>query len=54
MSFQLLYNKHLYLDGSKLEETGFQYERPYLEISSLQELSFQLLCNKHLYLDGSN
>ena len=26
----------MYLDGSKLEKTGFQLERPYLEISSLQ------------------
>ena len=39
MSFQLIYNKHLYLDGSKLEETGFQYERPYLEICNLQDVS---------------
>lgn len=35
---ELLYNKHLYLDGSKLEKTGFQLEKPYLEMSSLQEI----------------
>ena len=36
---ELLYNKHLYLDGSKLEKTGFQLERPYIEIACLQEVT---------------
>ncbi|XP_033099689.1 dTDP-D-glucose 4,6-dehydratase-like isoform X2 [Anneissia japonica] len=33
---ELLYNKHLYLDGRKIEATGFQYEHPHVSMDSLR------------------
>ncbi|XP_045184005.2 uncharacterized protein LOC123542289 [Mercenaria mercenaria] len=35
---ELLYNKHTYLDGSKLENTGFTCDKPQLEVSYLQQV----------------
>ncbi|KAL5019592.1 hypothetical protein ScPMuIL_002484 [Solemya velum] len=35
---ELLYNKHLYMNGSKLEETGFTYDKPKLCIEFLREV----------------
>ncbi|XP_064595952.1 dTDP-glucose 4,6-dehydratase-like [Liolophura sinensis] len=35
---ELLYNKHLCLDGQKLKDTGFVYRRPEVEINSLREV----------------
>ncbi|XP_070535589.1 uncharacterized protein [Ptychodera flava] len=35
---ELLYNKHLHLDGSKLAKTGFTLEKPHLTQESLQEV----------------
>ena len=36
---ELLYNNHLYMDGSKLEKTGFEYTYPRLTQELLQEVS---------------
>lgn len=35
---ELLYNKHLHLDGSKLEQLGFRLEHPVVEPSSLRQI----------------
>lgn len=35
---ELLYNKHLHLDGSRLEALGFGYQKPELTIESMQEV----------------
>ncbi|WAR27615.1 hypothetical protein MAR_013319 [Mya arenaria] len=35
---ELLYNKPVYLDGSKLEETGFTYDTPSLQVTHLQQI----------------
>ncbi|CAG5134376.1 unnamed protein product [Candidula unifasciata] len=35
---ELLYNKPLYIDGSKIETTGFVYTVPQLRVSSLQQV----------------
>ncbi|KAH3716248.1 hypothetical protein DPMN_058967 [Dreissena polymorpha] len=35
---ELLYNKHLFLDGSKLESTGFTFDHPELKASYLQQV----------------
>ncbi|XP_076438615.1 dTDP-glucose 4,6-dehydratase-like [Babylonia areolata] len=35
---ELLYNKHLHLDGSKLEQLGFHCEHPDLEEASLRQI----------------
>ncbi|KAK6185056.1 hypothetical protein SNE40_007377 [Patella caerulea] len=35
---ELLYNKHLYLDGSKIENLGFTYQYPELKIEYLKEV----------------
>ncbi|CAL1533091.1 unnamed protein product [Lymnaea stagnalis] len=35
---ELLYNKHLFIDGSKIESTGFAYTIPKLEIGHLKEI----------------
>nr|KAI8752522.1 dTDP-D-glucose 4; 6-dehydratase-like isoform X2 [Biomphalaria glabrata] len=35
---ELLYNKHLYVDGSKIESLGFTYHVPRLEVSSLKSI----------------
>lgn len=37
---ELLSNKHLYLDGSKLLKTGFRYTVPEVTIEKLEEVSF--------------
>jgi hypothetical protein len=37
---ELLYNKHLYLDPSKLESTGFSWQVPQLTREKLREVSF--------------
>lgn len=36
---ELLYNKHLYLDPSKLESTGFSWQVPHITRDKLQEVS---------------
>jgi hypothetical protein len=38
---ELLYNKHLYLDPSKLENTGFLWQVPQISRDKLQEVSFE-------------
>lgn len=35
---ELLYNKHLHLDGSRLEALGFGYQKPELTIESMQDV----------------
>ncbi|XP_071943474.1 GDP-D-glycero-alpha-D-manno-heptose dehydrogenase-like [Antedon mediterranea] len=35
---ELLYNKHLYVDSSKIEGLGFQYKHPNLTIETLREI----------------
>lgn len=35
---ELLYNKHVHLDGSKLKQTGFQYNIPELKIEHLKQM----------------
>jgi hypothetical protein len=37
---ELLYNKHVHLDGSKLKQAGFQYNIPELKIEHLKEVCF--------------
>ena len=37
---ELLYNKHLHIDGTRVTETGFVYHKPRLELDSLQQVSF--------------
>jgi hypothetical protein len=37
---ELLYEKHLSLDGSKLEETGFKCEHGKLTTDNLKEVNF--------------
>lgn len=39
---ELLYNKHLHVDGSKLEGTGFNYQHPRPTIDLLREVSCTL------------
>ncbi|KAL8566462.1 hypothetical protein ACOMHN_015098 [Nucella lapillus] len=36
---ELLYNKHLHLDGSKLEQLGFKLEHPMVEACSLRQIA---------------
>lgn len=36
---ELLYNKHLHVDGRKIEATGFQYEVPCVTLDLLKEVS---------------
>ncbi len=36
---ELLYNKHLCVDGSKIEATGFSYQEPRITIELLREVS---------------
>ena len=43
---ELLYNKHLHLDGTKLESLGFAYQKPELTIESMQEVGFQVMIYK--------
>ncbi|KAL3884722.1 hypothetical protein ACJMK2_024834 [Sinanodonta woodiana] len=45
---ELLYNKHLYLNGSKLKETGFILEKPKIQTLYLQEVLEDYLKN-HLF-----
>ncbi|KAK3799987.1 hypothetical protein RRG08_035586 [Elysia crispata] len=35
---ELLYNKHLNIDGTRIESTGFTYTHPTLELSSMKEI----------------
>lgn len=35
---ELLYNKHLHVDGSKIEKTGFKYEVPEVKVELLREI----------------
>lgn len=35
---ELLYNKHLYMDGSKMEQIGFSYTFPQLRLASLRQI----------------
>ncbi|CAH1788497.1 unnamed protein product [Owenia fusiformis] len=35
---ELLYDKHIHMDGTKIESTGFCYDRPSLTIDSLKEI----------------
>ena len=35
---ELLYNKHLHVDGTKIEATGFQYEVPCVTLDLLKEV----------------
>jgi hypothetical protein len=44
---ELLYNKHLYLDPSKLESTGFSWLVPQISRGKLQEVSFGRILNLH-------
>ena len=41
---ELLYNNHLFMDGSKLEKTGFEYTYPRLTQELLQEVSAIAMC----------
>ena len=36
---ELLYNKHLHIDGSKIEATGFHYEVPHITNDLVREVS---------------
>ena len=35
---ELLYNKHLYMDGTKIEQTGFTYHYPELHLTCLRQV----------------
>ncbi|RUS73108.1 hypothetical protein EGW08_019130 [Elysia chlorotica] len=35
---ELLYNKHINIDGTRIESTGFTYSHPTLELSSMREI----------------
>jgi len=37
---ELLYGNHLSIDGSKIEETGFEYNCPELTVEALREVAF--------------
>ena len=39
---ELLYNKHLYMDGQKLETTGFQLTKPQLTEELLRQVRVRL------------
>ncbi len=47
---ELLCDKQLYVDGSKIEKTGFEYERPYLALSLLKEVNSKSSLVIHLFL----
>ena len=36
---ELLYNKHLHMDGTKIEQTGFSYQYPELHLPCLRQVS---------------
>lgn len=42
---ELLYDNHLSINGSKLEETGFKYNFPELTVDALREVSSYLFGN---------
>ena len=35
---ELLYNKHLNIDGTRIESTGFTYQHSTLELTSMREV----------------
>lgn len=37
---ELLYDNHLFVNGSKIEESGFSYNYPELTVEVLKEVSF--------------
>ena len=43
---ELLYHKHLHVDGSKILQTGFSYEQPRPTVDLLREVCFFLDLNQ--------
>lgn len=48
MGEELLYKKHLYLDGSRLKSLGFQYSVPQVTRELLEEVSITNKPHVHL------
>lgn len=44
---ELLYNKHLHINGTKIENVGFVYDVPRPTLDLLREVS---LCREHVWL----
>lgn len=44
---ELLYNKHLNIDGSKIEGTGFSYELPRVSLELLREVRVKWSTSVH-------
>lgn len=43
MDEELLYNKHIFMDNTKLKETGFQLRHPIVKRELIEEVGLELI-----------